>query len=93
MMIKLAIDPDAKPVAYYIPISDPLHWQEGVEAELDQDVRLGVIEPVPIRTPVTWCLSMLPEKPIKHNLLSTRCVSSHMRIGKRHSTPGTNTKA
>ena len=57
--IKLMIDQDATPVAYHTPIPVPLHWQEEVKAGLDQDVRLGVIEPVPIGTPVTWCHRMV----------------------------------
>lgn len=57
--IRLMIDPDADPVAFHTPIPVPLHWQEEVKAGLDQDVRLGVIEPVPIGTPVTWCHRMV----------------------------------
>ena len=57
--IKLMIDPDAKPVAYHTPIPVPLHWQEEVKAGLNQDMRLGVIEPVPIGTPVTWIHRMV----------------------------------
>ena len=57
--MRLMIDPDAKPHAYHTPIPVPIHWQEEVKAGLDQDVRLGVIEPVPIGTPVTWCHRMV----------------------------------
>lgn len=57
--IRLMIDADAKPVAHHTPIPVPLHWQDDVKAGLDQDVRLGVIEPVPIGTPVTWCHRMV----------------------------------
>ena len=39
--------------------SVPLHWQEDVKANLDRDVRLGVLEPVPTREPVTWCHRMV----------------------------------
>jgi len=55
----LMVDPDAHPVAYHTPIPIPIHWQDDVKAGLDQDVRLGVIEPVPIGTPVTWCHRMV----------------------------------
>lgn len=55
----LMIDPDATPVARHTPIPVPIHWQEQVKAGLDQDVRLGVIEPVPVGTPVTWCHQMV----------------------------------
>ena len=57
--MSLMIDPDADPVAFHTPIPIPLHWQEEVKAGLDQDVRLGVLEPVPIGTPVTWCHRMV----------------------------------
>ena len=57
--IRLMIDPDAQPTAHHTPIPVPVHWQDDVKAGLDQDVRLGVIEPVPIGTPVTWCHKMV----------------------------------
>ena len=57
--MRLFIDEDATPVAHHSPIPVPIHWQEQVKADLDQDVRLGVIEPVPIGTPVTWCHRMV----------------------------------
>ncbi|CAG2221850.1 unnamed protein product [Mytilus edulis] len=37
----------------------PIHWKEEVKAGLDQDVRLGVLEPVPVGEPVTWCHRMV----------------------------------
>lgn len=49
----LMISPDANPIAHHAPISVPVHWQEEVKEGLDQDVQLGVIEPVPVGTPVT----------------------------------------
>ena len=57
--LELMIDPTAVPVAYHTPIPVPLHWQPAVKAGLDQDVRLGVLEPVPIGEPVTWCHRMV----------------------------------
>ena len=62
--LKIMIEEDAKPVACHKPIPVPVHWQQDVYAGLDQDVRLGVIEPVPIGTPVTWCHKMvvIPKK-------------------------------
>ena len=53
--MKLMIDPKAEPVAHHSPIPVPIHWQDEVKAGLDRDVRLGVLEPVPIGEPVTWC--------------------------------------
>ena len=57
--IHLMIDANAKPVAHHTPIPVPLHWQEEVKAGLDQDIRLKVIEPVPIGEPVSWCHRMV----------------------------------
>ena len=55
----LMIDPSATPTAQHSPIPVPLHWQEEVKAGLDRDVRLGVIEQVPVGDPVTWCHRMV----------------------------------
>ena len=57
--MRLLIEDDATPVAYHNLIPVPIHWQEQVKAGLDQDVRLGVIEPVPVGTPVSWCHKMV----------------------------------
>lgn len=58
--MRLIVAPDAKaPVAHHSPAPFPIHWQEEVKAGLDQDVRLGDIEPVPIGEPVTWCHRMV----------------------------------
>ena len=55
----LMIDPEAEPVAHHTPVPVPLHWQEDVKAGLDHDVSLGVLEPVPVGEPVTWCHRMV----------------------------------
>lgn len=57
--LKLMVDPDAKPVAHHTPVPVPLHWRDAVKDGLDQDVRLGVLEQVPIGDPVTWCHRMV----------------------------------
>lgn len=59
--MRLMVDPNAEPVAYHTPIPVPVHAQDEVKAGLDQDVRLGVIEPVPVGTPVTWCARMVTQ--------------------------------
>ena len=56
---RLMVDPSAEPVAHHTPVPVPLHWQDEVKAGLDQDVRLGVLEPVPVGEPVTWCHRMV----------------------------------
>ena len=55
----LMVDPNATPVAHHSPIPVPIHWQDDVKAGLDRDVELGVIEPVPVGEPVTWCHRMV----------------------------------
>ena len=57
--LRLMVDRDATPVAWHTPIPVAVHWQDEVKAGLDQDVRLGVLEEVPIGTPVTWCHRMV----------------------------------
>ncbi|VDI45746.1 Hypothetical predicted protein [Mytilus galloprovincialis] len=56
--LKVMIDPEATPVACHTPVPIFLHWDDDVKASLDQDVRLGVIEPIPVGEPVTWCHRM-----------------------------------
>ncbi len=57
--MRLMVNPDAKPIAHHTPIPVALHWQDAVKAGLDQGVRMGVIEPVPVGEPVTWCHRMV----------------------------------
>ena len=57
--MELMIDREAKPVAYHTPLPIPIHWHEEVKKSIDRDVRLGVIEPVPVGEPVTWCHRMV----------------------------------
>ena len=52
--LQLHINPNAKPVAVHKPAVVPIHWQEPVLEGLLRDVRLGVLERVPVNTPVTW---------------------------------------
>lgn len=42
------LDPNAVPVAHHTPVPVLIHWQEELKAGMNQDIRLGVIEPVPI---------------------------------------------
>ena len=37
----------------------PVHWENTVKEHLDRDVRLGVLEKVPVGTPDTWCHRMV----------------------------------
>ena len=48
-----------RPVACYTPVPVPLHFKDQVKEDLDRDVRIGVLEPVPQGTPTVWCSRML----------------------------------
>ena len=57
--LRLFVDETARPVAIHTPAAVPVHWAAQVHAGLERDVRLGVIERVPVNTPVRWCSRML----------------------------------
>ena len=46
--ISLHVNEDAVPYAVHTPAPVPLYWQDAVKKQLDDDVKLGVIEKVPI---------------------------------------------
>ena len=55
----ITLEEGTVPWAVHSPIPVPHHWKSRVKAELDRDVRLGVIEPVPAGTATTWCSRMV----------------------------------
>ena len=57
--MRLMIDPDATPYVTHKPIPIPIHWQADIYADINRDVNLKVLEPVPVGTPVTWCHKMV----------------------------------
>ena len=57
--VEIHFTPDAVPTAVHTPIPIPHHWKKQVKADLDRDVRLGIIEPVPPGTPTRWCSRMV----------------------------------
>ena len=57
--MRLFADAEAKPVAYHKPFPIPLHWQEAVKQQLDNDVKMGVLGKVPLGTPTEWCSRMV----------------------------------
>uniref|UniRef100_A0A8C4Q621 Polyprotein n=1 Tax=Eptatretus burgeri TaxID=7764 RepID=A0A8C4Q621_EPTBU len=57
--MKPMVDPNAEPVTHHTPVPVALHWRDAVKAGLNHDVQLGVLEPVPIGEPVTWCHRMV----------------------------------
>ena len=52
--LQLHVYPQARPVAVHVPALVPIHWQLPVKEGLDRDVRLGVLEHVPVNTPARW---------------------------------------
>ena len=72
--LKLMVDNNAKPVAFHKAIPVPLHWQSEIKAGLDRDVRLGVLEQVPVGEPVTWCHRMVVcAKRMAHSVAQSTC--------------------
>ena len=51
--------PDAVPYARHAPIPVSKHWKGKVKAQLDENVRRGVIEKVPAGEPAIWCAPMV----------------------------------
>ena len=48
-----------KPSAVHTPIPVSHHWKKRMKQDLDRDVALGIIEPVPTGTPTVWCSRMV----------------------------------
>ena len=57
--LELHVDPDAKSQPAHSPAMIPLHWQENVKKQLEDDVALGVLEKVPYGEPSKWCHRMV----------------------------------
>ena len=57
-LLRLLVDPMIKPKAVHKPAQVPIHFRDEVEAGLEKDIRLGVLERVPENTPTTWCSRM-----------------------------------
>ena len=79
--IKIHIDPEAIPKPVYTAATVPIHWREEVQAQLNQDVALGIIEPVPSGVPTTWQARMhvvakhdgTPRRTVDLRVLNTHC--------------------
>ena len=75
-------DPDVKATAVHTPVPVPLHGAEKVKRDLERDVALGIIEPVPLKTATNWCsrIIIVPKatgSPIE--LLILRLSTMHLR--------------
>ena len=50
--LQLFVDPNVKPVAMHKEVIIPIHLKARVKADLDRDVRLGILEKVDVNSPV-----------------------------------------
>ena len=50
---------DVKPFAAHTPIPVPHHWKKEVKKQLDEDVAMGILKPVPTGEPTEWCFRMV----------------------------------
>jgi hypothetical protein len=57
--LRLFVNPAVKPVAIHKAAIIPIHLKARVKADLDRDVRLGILEKVDINSPVKWLSRML----------------------------------
>ena len=57
--MKVNFKEGAEPHRVHTPIQVPHHWNKAVKSDIDRDVRLGIIEPVPQGTPTEWCSRMV----------------------------------
>ena len=57
--LEFKLKEDVKPHAVYVPAAVPAHWQEKVKADIERDVALCVLEPVPPNVAMTWCHRMV----------------------------------
>ena len=62
--MKIHTDPDAVPFVVHKPVPVPLHYRAEVKANIDADVKRGVLQKVPPGVPDTWCtrLVITPKK-------------------------------
>ena len=79
--LRLNVEKEIPPVACHKPATVPLHWQQAVREGLERDIHLGVIERVPLNTPVGWQSWMVctPKhngtlrRTVDYNVVNTHC--------------------
>ena len=57
--VKLHFKNEVEPHAVHTPIPVPHHWKKQIKDDLDRDVRLGIIVPVPESTTSEWFARMV----------------------------------
>ena len=73
---------DAVPYACHTPAPVPRHWEAEVKRQIDEDVRMGVIEPVPAGEATVWCARMVvvakksgqPRRTVDYQKLNAACL-------------------
>ena len=76
------VDKLAKPRAIHKPIPVPHHWQQKVKEDLLKDVKLGILEKVPMGVPTRWQARMvvvakksgLPRRTVDLKMLNDHCL-------------------
>ena len=58
-LLEFKVDQNVVPHAVYTPATVPAHWTKKVKADIDRNVALGVLEPVPLNTPTNWLHTMV----------------------------------
>ena len=56
---RLFIDQKVKPVAIHRAAVIPIHFKATIKADLDRDVRLGILEKVDVNSPLRWLSRMI----------------------------------
>ena len=72
----------ARPVACHTPASVPKHWEAEVKQQLEDDVKAGVIRPVPAGVATEWCARMVvvakksgrPRRTVDFQILNGSCL-------------------
>ena len=72
----------AVPYACHTPASVPKHWEREVKAQLEEDVRKGVLQPVPAGEATEWCARMVvvakksgqPRRTVDYQRLNACCL-------------------
>ena len=57
--LNLFVDPEVRPVAIHKAAKIPIHLKAKVRADLDRNVRLGILEKVNVNLPVKWLSRIL----------------------------------
>ena len=50
---------NATPYACHTPIPIPKHWEKEVKKQIEEDVRAGILRPVPTGEVTEWCARMV----------------------------------